>query len=558
MSDEVSGRRQRPGRSAADDLIARRGVPTVLESLRVARSDHGVVTATDERAVALASGLPPAAVHGTATYYSDLRGRRGARHVRVCAGTACFIASGGGGHLARVSDTVGVPAGGCREDGSVSLQEVHCLGYCYAGPAALDGDQPRVGADLAEQLTGRAEPRAPDIPVGTADTAVVLRGIVRGERSWSVWPAVLAEGGADKVRREMTASGLRGRGGGGFPVARKWVAVAASNGGGQRYVVANGDEGDPGSYVDRLLMERDAARVLEGLALAALACGARRAFVYVRSEYPQAYERMREAVAEARAAGHVGTNLHGSTVDFEVEVVRGAGSYVAGEETSLLPSVTGVRGSVRPRPPYPAERGLWGRPTAVSNVETLAAIPAIVADGGAAYARLGRTPETGTLVVCLNERFARPGAYEVVLGTPLRDIVQDLGGGLADGRTLTALQVGGPLGGFLGPDQLDLPLLDSALAGAGVALGHGSLVAVDDRVRGPDLLRHLWQFAAEESCGACTPCREGTRRGMADPDGAGLDPDLLELMAVASLCPFGRGIPHAVRSLRRVFDLDPT
>jgi NADH:ubiquinone oxidoreductase subunit F (NADH-binding)/NADH:ubiquinone oxidoreductase subunit E len=529
-----------------------------LEDLLFARSDHGVVTAADERAVALASGLPSAAVHGTATYYSDLRGRRGTRHVRVCAGTACFIASGGGKHVARVSEALGVPVGGCCEDGSVSLQEVHCLGYCYAGPAALDDDEPRVGADLAEQLAGHAEPRAPDIPVWTVDTAVVLRGIVRGDHSWSVWPAVLAEGGAEKVRREVAASGLRGRGGAGFPVARKWAAVAAMNDGGQRFVVANGDEGDPGSYVDRLLMERDAARVLEGLALAALACGATRAFVYVRSEYPQAYERICKAVAEARTAGHVGHNLHGSTVDFNVDVVRGAGSYVAGEETSLLHSVTGVRGSVRPRPPYPAERGLWGRPTAVNNVETLAAVPVIVADGGATYARLGRTPETGTLVICLNERFTRPGAYEVVLGTPLRHIVQHLGGGLADGRTLTALQVGGPLGGFLGPDQLDLPLLDSALASAGVALGHGSLVAVDDRVRGPDLLRHLWQFAAEESCGACTPCREGARRGMADPDGAGLDPDLLELMAVASLCPFGRGIPHAIRSLRRVFDLDPT
>jgi NADH:ubiquinone oxidoreductase subunit F (NADH-binding) len=456
-----------------------------------------------------------------------------------------------------VSDALGVPAGGCREDGTVSLQEVHCLGYCYGGPAALDGDEPRVGADLAAQLTGQAESRAPDIPVWTVGKEVVLRGIVRGDRSWSVWPSLLAGEGAARVRGEVDRSGLRGRGGAGFPVAHKWATLAASNDGGQRYVVANGDEGDPGSYVDRLLMERDAARVLEGLALAALACGATRAFVYVRSEYPRAYECMRDAVAEARIAGHVGHHVHGSTVDFDIEVVRGAGSYVAGEETSLLHSVMGLRGSVRPRPPYPTERGLWGRPTAVNNVETLAALPTIVADGGATYARLGRIPESGTLVVCLNERFARPGAYEVELGTPLRHIVRDLGGGLVDGRPLTALQVGGPLGGFVGPNQLGLPLLDSALAGAGVALGHGSLVAVDDRVRGRDLLRHLWQFAAEESCGACTPCREGTRRGMTDPDGAGLDPDLLEVMAAASLCPFGRGIPHAVRSLSRVFDLEP-
>jgi bidirectional [NiFe] hydrogenase diaphorase subunit len=194
-----------------------------------------------------------------------------------------------------------------------------------------------------------------------------------------------------------------------------------------------------------------------------------------------------------------------------------------------------------------------GRPTAVNNVETVAAVPAIVADGGAEYARLGRPPETGTLVVCLNERFARPGAYEVELGVSLRHIVDGLGGGLAGRRRLVALQVGGPLGGFLGPDQLDLPLLDSALGGEGVALGHGSLVAVDHRVSGPALLRHLWQFGAGESCGACTPCREGTRRGVADPAGSSADAGLLDLMAVASLCPFGRGIPRAVRSLQRVF-----
>jgi formate dehydrogenase iron-sulfur subunit len=542
-----------PARSALADLIARRGVPAhgIYDELRRAQADHGSVTAADERATAGVARLPEAAVHGTASYYADLRAPHGARHVQVCTGTACFVASGGGRHLPEVEQALGVPAGGCSPDGAVSLQSVFCLGYCYAGPAALDGERPLAGADLAAQLAGRAPPRAPDIPVAAATTPRLLRGVVGGEPAWQVWPRVLAAGGAGAVRHQVRDSGLRGRGGAGFPAAAKWEAVAAVRDGGPRYVVANGDEGDPGSYADRLLMERDPARVLEGLALAGLACRATRGFVYVRSEYPAAYRRMCEAVAGARAAGHLGRRLPGTPVDFDVEVVRGAGSYVAGEETSLLRSISGLRATVQPRPPYPAARGLLGRPTAVNNVQTLAAVPAIVAGTGAAYGRTGRPPETGTLVVCLNERFARPGAYEVELGTPLRHIVERLGGGLMPGR-LVAVQVGGPLGGFLAPDQLDLPLLSSALAGAGVALGHGGLVAVDERVGGAALLAHLWQFAARESCGACTPCREGSRRGAAAPDTAGTDPALLDLMAAASLCPFGRDIPRAVRSLLAV------
>jgi len=368
-----------------------------------------------------------------------------------------------------------------------------------------------------------------------------------------VWPSVVTSGsGGEQVLREVGLAGLRGRGGAGFPAARKWGAVREIADAGPRFVVANGDEGDPGSFADRLLMERDPGRVLEGLALAGLACRATAGFVYVRSEYPRARASLERAVEAARAAGHLGTDVHASGVDFDVEVVSGHGSYVAGEETSLLRSMAGLRGTVRVRPPYPTRHGYLGRPTAVSNVETLAAVPAILADGGAAYARLGTTPETGTLLVCLSERFARPGAYEVELGTPLRLIVEQLGGGLKHGAELRALQVGGPLGGFLAPSQLDLPLLESALAAAGVSLGHGSLVAIDAGVSHAALLTHLWQFGARESCGACTPCREGTRRGAADPGRTSDDDALLDLMGQASLCAFGRRLPVAVRSLMSV------
>ena len=205
--------------------------------------------------------------------------------------------------------------------------------------------------------------------------------------------------------------------------------------------------------------------------------------------------------------------MHGTATCLEVEVVEGAGSYVAGEETALLHALEGRRGAVRPRPPYPTTSGLLGAPTVVNNVETLAAVPWIVARGGTAFARLGVAPETGTKLVCLNEAFTSPGVYEVELGTAIRTIVDDLGGGLRDGRRLRAVQVGGPLGGFLGPDELDVPLLDAALAEYGVALGHASLIAIDDRVPAAELLRHIWSFAAAESCGTCAPCRIGSGRG---------------------------------------------
>ncbi|GAA4617720.1 NADH-ubiquinone oxidoreductase-F iron-sulfur binding region domain-containing protein [Saccharopolyspora hordei] len=220
----------------------------------------------------------------------------------------------------------------------------------------------------------------------------------------------------------------------------------------------------------------------------------------------------------------------------------------------------GLRGTVRPRPPYPTGSGLWGRPTAVNNVETLAAVPWVLRHGGAAYAKLGAPAETGTKLVCLSQRFRNPGVYEVELVVPLRYLVDALGGGVEPGYRLRCLQVCGPLGGFLSPDELDLPLLGDALADAGVALGHGSLVAVDDRITAHELLRHVWRFAAAESCGACTPCRVGTRRGLElTGDSAGArtvlsrQDDLLEVMATGSLCAFGRGVPTAVRSLVRVY-----
>lgn len=525
-----------------------RGLDTVRDDLRA-----GATPAE----VARARGLPQAAVLGPATFFADLDEPAARRRVRVCGAAACFAADRGA-HVAAVGSALGIGPDGTSADGSTALQEVRCLGLCYAAPAALDGDDPCTGPDLVDQLTGAVPARDPAVEVFCdSPVPVVTAGLVGEEDAWAVWPRTVREHRAEKVLHEVEVARLRGRGGAGFPTARKWRAVLDAPG--PRAVVVNGDEGDPGSFADRLLMESDPHRVLEGLALACLALDAHEAVVFVRSEYPRARAHLLQAIADARGAGHLGTDVHGSGFDLDVRVVEGAGSYVSGEETALLNGLEGLRGVVRPRPPYPSEHGLHGRPTAVNNVETLAAVPWIVRHGGAAYTRLGTADENGTILVSLSERFARPGAYEVQIGVSVGHVVTVLGHGLRDGARLRALQVGGPLGGFLGPDDLDLPLSEAGLATVGASLGHGGIVAFDDHLTGEQVLRNLWSFVDAESCGQCSPCRVGSRRGRGLVDA----PDtsdvvearthVLRSMEHASLCAFGRRVPAAVRSLARVY-----
>ena len=542
-------------RQATVDLEARyrRRAHEVLARLRTISEERGRIEPADVDAVAAAVGLPRAHVNGAARFFADFAPSGPGRRVRVCSGTACFAATGDR-HLGAVGSIEGVVA-----------VPVYCLGYCYASPAVLDGEEARTGDTLPAQIEGRLSPHDPPIPYASeVDEPIVLGRLVgSGPPAWSVWRQVLAADDRGRVAAEVAAAGIRGRGGAGFPVAQKWAAAADHPSDGPRYVVCNGDEGDPGSYADRLLMERDPHGVLEGLALAGLATGAERGFVYVRSEYPRAREALRAAVEEARGAGDLGASVHGSGAAFDVEVFEGAGSYVAGEETALLHSMEGLRGAAAVRPPFPAEEGLYGRPTVINNVETLAAVPWIVARGGAAYAARGSYGNAGTKLVCLNATFSRPGAYEVELGTSLARICTDLGGGLRDSRRLRAVQVGGPLGGFLSADELDVPLAIEPLRSLGVELGHGSLVAFDDRMPAATLLAHLWRFAASESCGTCFPCRIGSLRGLeiaerieAERTGHG-DLDALDAVMDAmhdgGLCGFGQGVPAAIRSLLRVY-----
>ncbi len=354
---------------------------------------------------------------------------------------------------------------------------------------------------------------------------------------------------ADEIHAELGASQLRGRGGAGFPFARKLIACAEAAGD-AKYVVCNGDEGDPGAFSDRWLLELHPHRVMAGMLAAGLAAGAAVGVLYVRAEYPAAVARVRAAIDAFQASAIA------DETGFRFELVRGAGSYVCGEETALLNSIEGLRPEVRVRPPYPAQEGLFGRPTLVSNVETFACVPWILRHGGVAFATLGTAESTGTKLVCLDHQFRHPGVYEVEMGLPLDALLYDLGGGFR--VPVKALQVGGPLGGVVPIGMTEGLRLDfESFARAGFLLGHASIVSIPAQFPMRDFLAHLFEFASAESCGKCFPCRLGTRRGyewlreasVEHPIDAGAFGDLLETLGLGSLCALGGGLPLPVRNV---------
>ena len=357
---------------------------------------------------------------------------------------------------------------------------------------------------------------------------------------------------------EIADSGLRGRGGAGFPAAIKWRTVHEAQAQ-RKYVVINADEGDSGTFADRMLMEGDPFLIIEGMAICAFAVGADRGVIYIRSEYPHAIAVMNAALTIARREKLLGPH-------FDVEVRVGAGAYVCGEETAMLESIEGKRGQVRAKPPLPAHRGLFGRPTIIHNVLTIAAAPTIIAQGGAAYAAFGMDRSRGTMPVQLAGNVKRGGLYELPFGVTLREIVFDIGGGTASGRPLRAVQVGGPLGAYFPDSLLDTPLDYEAMAKAGGLLGHGGIVVFDDSVDMAAQARFAFAFCAAESCGKCTPCRIGSTRGVETIDRivAGVDretnlalvDDLLTLMTDASLCALGGLTPLPVGSALKHFPED--
>lgn len=434
---------------------------------------------------------------------------------RACDGTACFVARNSSGEAH--------PCGDPR---------VYCLGRCFEAPA-----------------TGLSDVR-PHIAVHSREAIVLARLAQGGARTIEAYRRT---GGYSALEKALAApreavldaverSGLRGRGGAGFSTGRKWRAAAAQTAM-PKFIVANADEGDAGSFSDRFLMEDDPHALLEGMALAGYATGATRGWIYLRHEYPAAKASLERALAEACAAG-----ILGGEQGFDVEVFVGHGSYVCGEESALLLSIEGRRPEVMARPPYPTERGLFGQPTVTNNVETFVSVPWIVEHGGDAYHALGFSKSRGTKVVSLNSLFVRPGLYEVEFGITVRRIVEDIGGGLRAGA-LKGVIVGGPLAGIIPPRLLDTPFGFEELAAIGAGVGHGGVIAFDERTSIAALVHHIFSFGAYESCGKCTPCRLGARRieqifekaARARPEDAEWR-EIVSVLKTTSLCGHGTGL----------------
>ena len=387
------------------------------------------------------------------------------------------------------------------------------------------------------------------------DEAIAVRG-------YEALANVIEANNPDAVIEVIEKSGLRGRGGGGFPTGRKWRFTAA-NRGGKSYVVCNGDEGDPGAFMDRSIMEGDPHKLLEGMAIAAFAIGADEGYIYVRAEYPLAIKRLRKAIADAEERNFLGKNIMGSDFSFTLHIKEGAGAFVCGEETTLMASIEGERGMPRPKPPFPANKGLFGRPTLINNVETLANVPVIMLKGADWFASMGTETSKGTKTFALTGEVNNTGLIEVPMGTTLREIVFDIGGGIRNGKKFKAVQIGGPSGGCLTEEHLDIPMDYDNLIKAGAMVGSGGLVVMAEDTCIVEVARFFMNFTQHESCGKCVPCREGTKNMLKILEkivagkGEMKDLDLLEELAKTvkegSLCGLGKTAPNPVLSTLKYF-----
>jgi NADH-quinone oxidoreductase subunit F len=372
---------------------------------------------------------------------------------------------------------------------------------------------------------------------------------------------LIASADRDALTAELKDSGLRGRGGAGFPMSFKWASCRASEGA-VKYIVCNADEGDPGAYIDKYLMEQQPHSVLLGMMVAGWYAGAQTGVLYIRAEYPDSVRIMDAAVADLQKAGLLGDNILGSDFTFRFKTIKGAGAYICGEETALLSSIEGQRPEVRTRPPFPTVEGLFRKPTIVNNVETFANLHAVLTQGGKGYAKLGTAQSTGPKLVSLDSHFARPGIYECAMGTPLKDVIAAAGGFKSK---VKAIQIGGPLGGIVPVSHIDLLTIDfESFKTAGFLLGHAGVVSIPADFPMIEYIQHLFQFTADESCGKCFPCRLGSTRGkelVAKARGDSsykidreLIIDLLDTMELTSLCALGGGVPLPIKNALQHFD----
>jgi NADH-quinone oxidoreductase subunit F len=490
--------------------------------------------------------------YGAASFYDFLNPEKAGKKAFVCNGSACLLA---GTQDKLKKDLEGQLGEGCVGD-------VYCLGRCYENKAFHTNGKNFSGADasrLPEAIQPKAESTAPKYRIESIGAGILTTHALSFDACIEALPAILIKD-PEVLLAEMKTSGLRGRGGAGFPMAIKLDTVRKENAD-QKYIVCNADEGDPGAFSDRYLLEETPQLVLTGMAIAGYISGATDGVVYIRAEYPESIEICREAAAKINALfpmkGHQGQEVH-----FRLKVVKAQGAYICGEETALLNSLEGQRPEVRTRPPFPAQYGLFGKPTAVNNVETLASIPFIMTEGGAAYKNIGTERSSGTKLLSLDSHFKRPGLYEVDMGTPLQEAVDKLGGGFKE--PVKALHIGGPLGGIVPMHKVPELTIDfESFSQGGFLLGHASILSIPERFPLVKYLEHLFEFTAHESCGKCFPCRLGSVRGMellqkAQNESYTIDRtlwhDLLETLEKGSLCALGGGIPLPVKNAMQYFD----
>lgn len=458
-----------------------------------------------------------------------------------------------------------------------------CYGLCSAGPLVhtKTDDQvyeyvkPEDAERIVDSLSkGPIKEMACDqsMPFFTKQTKIVLEnsGIIDPESiedyiahdGYTALSDTLQEWEPNQIIDEITNSGLRGRGGGGYPTGLKWGTVAKAVGN-DKYVVCNADEGDPGAFMDRTLLESDPHRVLEGMVIAGYAIGASRGYIYVRAEYQIAIDRVNKAVRQAKKMGLLGNNILGSSFNFEIQVRLGAGAFVCGEETALIESIEGGRGNPRPRPPYPAELGVWGEPTLINNVETFANIKPIIRNGADWFKSFGTENSRGTKVFALAGQVVNTGLIEVPMGMSLREIVEDIGGGTPKGMKIKAVQTGGPSGGCIPESKLDVPVDYESLKDLGSMMGSGGMIVIDDGSSMVEMAHFFMEFCVSESCGKCVPCRAGTPQLLAllervrDGEATAEDIELLEeisdVVQQTSLCGLGQTAPNPVLSTLHFF-----
>ncbi len=514
-------------------------------------------------------------------------------HVMVCGGTGCT--SSGSDKIAKAFEDEILATG---LENEVKVIRTGCFGLCALGPIMIvypEGafyaqmtpehvktvaEQHLVkGGSIVKELLyqgtvakdGSIIPFA-ETPFYKKQMRIALRncGVIAPEDieeaiaagDYAALEKVLTSMTPDDVINEMLASGLRGRGGAGFPTGRKW-SFAKASAGDIKYVCCNADEGDPGAFMDRSVLEGDPHCVLEAMTIAGYAIGAHQGYIYVRAEYPVAVERLKIAIKQAREYGLLGKDILGLGFDFDIEIRLGAGAFVCGEETALMTSIEGHRGEPRPRPPFPAVKGLFGKPTILNNVETWANVNPIIVNGAAWFAKIGTPTSTGTKVFALGGKITNVGLVEVPMGTTLRTIVEEIGGGIPNGKKFKAAQTGGPSGGCIPAECIDTPIDYDSLIAIGSMMGSGGMIILDEDTCMVDISKFYLEFTADESCGKCTPCRVGTKRllqlltkiteGKGEPEDLVKIEELASHMKQSSLCALGQSAPNPILSTLRYF-----